>query len=154
MFKARHYDQAIEALKQALELDTNYPLTHAYLGFNYVAKGMFAEAVAAYEESIRLGNKTPGVQIYLGAAYAKAGERGKALKILDDLQKSGNYVSPGELPILYAALGEREKAFASLERAYTAHDLQLQYLSIDPAFDSLRSDARFKDLLRRVGLPQ
>lgn len=55
--------------------------------------------------------------------------------------------------MLYAALGEREEAFASLEKAYLAHDQQLQYLGIDPALDTLRSDARFKDLMRRVGLP-
>jgi hypothetical protein len=58
------------------------------------------------------------------------------------------------LPVLYAALGKREEAFASFEKAYLAHDQQLQYLGIEPAFDSLRSDTRFKDLMRRVGLPQ
>jgi serine/threonine protein kinase len=92
--------------------------------------------------------------VNLGAACAQAGERGTAQKILKRLQTSGEYVSPGELPVLYAALGEREKAFASLEKAYSAHDQQLQYLGVEPAFDSLRSDARFKDLLRRIGLPQ
>ena len=114
---------------------------------------MYAEAIAAYQEGIRLGNNTPGMQIYLGAAYAQAGERGKAQKILKQLQTSKEYVSPGELPVLHTALGEREQAFASLEKAYSAHDQQLQYLGIEPAFDSLRSDARFKDLMRRVGLP-
>jgi hypothetical protein len=58
------------------------------------------------------------------------------------------------LAILYAALGERDKAFASLERTYTAHDLQLQYRGTDPAFDRLRGDSRFANLLRRVGLSQ
>jgi hypothetical protein len=68
------------------------------------------------------------------------------------LQTSKEYVSPAELTVLYAALGEREQAFASLEKAYAAHDLQLQYLGADDSFDSLREDARFKDLMRRVGL--
>ena len=62
-------------------------------------------------------------------------------------------MSPGELAVLYAALGEREQAFTSLEEAFAARDLQLQFLGIDPAFDSLRGDPRFADLVRRVGLP-
>ena len=68
------------------------------------------------------------------------------------MQTSKEYVSPAELSLLYAALGEREQAFASLEKAYAAHDLQLQFLGVDASFDSLRSDPRFQDLMRRVGL--
>ena len=149
---ARQYDQAIEALKKTLELDRNYDLTHSYLGYAYTAKGMYAEAIAAYQQAIKAGGDTTEAQIYLGAAYAKAGEREKAQAILKRLQTSKEYVSPGELAILYASLGEREQAFASLEKAYAAHDLQLQYLGVDPAYDSLRGDPRFQDLLRRVGL--
>jgi hypothetical protein len=91
-------------------------------------------------------------QIYLGAAYARAGERGRARALLKRLETSKEYVSPGELAVLYAALGEHESAFASLERSYAAHDLQLKYLGVDPALDPLRSDPRFQDLMRRVGL--
>jgi adenylate cyclase len=92
------------------------------------------------------------VVLYLGAFYAKAGERKKAQEILKRLETSKEYVSPGELTVLYAALGEREQAFASLEKAYAAHDLQLQHLRAEIFFDSLREDSRFKDLMRRVGL--
>jgi serine/threonine protein kinase/TolB-like protein/tetratricopeptide (TPR) repeat protein len=150
---ARQYDEAIEALKETMELDRDFPIAHYVLGQAYVAKGMYAESVAAYREAARLGENSPSLQIYLGHAYAKAGERKKAQAILKRLEGGGEYVSPGELAILYAALGERERAFASLERAYAAHDLQLQYLGTDPAFDNLRSDPRFADLLRRIGLP-
>ena len=154
LYKARKYDQALEVLKKSLELDPNYPLTHTYLALTYAAKGMPAEAIAEHKESMRLGINTPGMQIYLGAAYAQAGDLGAAQKILRQLEASREYVSPGELPVLYAALGKREAAFASFEKAYQARDQQLQYLGIEPAFDGLRSDARFKDLMRRVGLPQ
>jgi hypothetical protein len=92
------------------------------------------------------------VRISLGAAYARAGDRDRARAILEQLETGRRYVSPGELAILYAALGERERAIASLERAYAEHDLQLQYIGADPAFDGLRNDPRFADLLRRVGL--
>ncbi len=154
LYFARRYDQAIGALRRTLELEQRYDIAHVILGYAYAAKGMFPEAIAAYEEAIRLGGNTPSVQISLGAAHARAGEREKALGILKRLGKGGEYVSPGELAILYAALGERERALASLERAYNEHDLQLQYLKVDPAYDPLRSDPRFRDLVRRVGLPQ
>jgi serine/threonine protein kinase/Tfp pilus assembly protein PilF len=154
LFKARKYDQAIEVLKKCLELDPNYALAHLYLAFTYAAKGMPAEAIAEHKESMRLGINSRGMQIYLGAAYAQAGDHKTALKILKQLETSREYVSPGELPVLYAALGQREEAFASFEKAYLAHDIQLQHLGVEPAFDSLRSDARFKDLMRRVGLLQ
>ena len=63
-------------------------------------------------------------------------------------------MSAGELAILLTALGEREQAFASLEEAYRAHDIQLQYLGVEPGFDPLRADPRFADLMRRVGFSQ
>ncbi len=118
-----------------------------------MAKGMFAEAIAEYQETIRLGLDIPGPQIYQGVVYARKGETEQARKILKQLQKSKEYVSPAELAILYAALEEYEQAFASLEKAYATHDLQLQSLAVDAAYDPLRSDSRFQNLLRRVGLP-
>jgi len=153
LYLARQYDEAIESLQKTRELDRDFPPTQNVLGFTYAAKGMYAKAIAAYQEAIRLGNKSPSLQIYLGAAYARAGDREKGRAILEQLQTSESYVSPCELAILHAALGEREPAFALLEKAYTAHDPSLQYLGIDPAFDSLRADPRFDDLVRRVGLP-
>ena len=152
LFFAGRYDEAIEAVKKTLALDPNFPLAHGYLGYIYAAKGMYPQAIAAYQEAIKFGFGGPSLQIYLGAAYAKAGETKKAREILKRLQATKEYVSPGELAILYGSLGEREQAFASLEKAFATHDLQLQYLGVDPAFDPLRSDSRFRDLMRRVGL--
>jgi TolB-like protein/Tfp pilus assembly protein PilF len=152
LFSARQYDQAIESLKRTLEIDQDYAYTHLFLGFTYAAKGMFAEAINAYLEAIRLGLDSPSTQVYLGAAYARAGDRERAQAVILNLQTSKQYVSPGQWAILYVAQGEREQAFAALEKAYEEHDLQLQYLGVDPAFDPLRSDPRFNDLLRRVGL--
>jgi serine/threonine protein kinase/Flp pilus assembly protein TadD len=154
LFSARQYDQAIEELKKTLEMDRDYSYTHLFLGFTYAAKGMHAEAIAAYQEAIRLGLDSPSTQIHLGAAYARAGDRERAQAILTRLQTGEEYVSPGQLATLYVAQGEREQAFAALEKAYEAHDLQLQYLGVDPALDPLRSDPRFQDLMRRVGLTQ
>jgi len=154
LYFARRYDEAVDALQKALELDQNYPPAHTILGFTYAAKGSFPEAIAEFQQAINSGDASSSTRIYLGAAYAKAGSRDEAQAILNELRNTTGYVSPGELAALYAALGEREQAFASLERAYTAHDVQLQFLGVDPALDPLRSDPRFQALMRRVGLPQ
>jgi len=151
-YEARQYDQAIEALTKTLELDQNFPYAHLFRGYTYAAKGMYPEAIAEYQEAIRLGHDTPSRQVFLGAAYAQAGDRERARTILKQLQTTKEYVSAGELAVLLAALGERDKAFASLEKAFEGHDLQLQYLGVSPTFDPLRSDPRFQDLVRRVGL--
>ncbi len=151
---ARKFDESIAETKKILELDQKFSPAYLVLGFAFAGKGMYKQAIAAYQESKQYGNTELSLNIYLGAGYARAGEREKAQEILKQLETSDKYVSPGELAVLYAALGEREKAFASLEKAYAAHDLQLQSLKIDSGFDSLRYDPRFQDLLRRVGLPQ
>jgi hypothetical protein len=86
--------------------------------------------------------------------YARAGDRKRAEEILKQLETSKTYVSPGELADLYVALGDHERAFASLEKGFAAHDTQLQFLGIDTGLDPLRSDPRLADLKRRVGLPE
>ena len=113
---------------------------------------MYPEAIAAFQRAIKISGPTTSDQIFLCRAYAKAGERGQAKALLKQLETTKEHVSHAELAVLYSALGERDKAFAALERAYAAHDYQLQYLGY-PEFDSLRSDPRFQELIRRVGLP-
>jgi serine/threonine protein kinase/Tfp pilus assembly protein PilF len=153
LFFARRYDDAIEAAKKALEIDQRNTLTHVVLGYTYTEKRMYPEAIAAYKEAIRLGGDNPSTQIFLGVAHARAGDHERAKVILERLQKNEAYVSPAELAALYVALGQREQALTSLEKGFAGRDLQLQYLGVDPSFDSLRDDPRFADLLRRVGLP-
>lgn len=91
---------------------------------------------------------------YMGYALAMSGKRGEALAVLNKLKTTKEYVSAAELAILYIGLGDKEGALAELEKAYSAHDLQMQYLKAESHYDSLRSDPRFADLVRRVGLPQ
>lgn len=150
---ARRYDDAIGETNKALESGEAFGL-YFVLGRAFHGKGMYRDAIRAYTESIRLGNRYSHTKICLGAAYAAAGESEKALRILTELETTEEYVSPGELPILYAALGDRDRAFATLERAYEARDLQLQYLTIEPGFDPIRDDPRFAEIVHRVGLPR
>jgi tetratricopeptide (TPR) repeat protein len=151
---ARRYDEAIAELKKVIQLDENNAAAHRWLSAAYSGKGSHSEALAAYLTAIRLGDVGPSGQIYLGAAYARVGDHDKARAILKQLETGEVFVSPGELPVLYVALDEYEKAFASFEKAYAAHDLQLQFLKIDPSFDRLRGDARFQGLVHRLGFPE
>jgi TolB-like protein/Tfp pilus assembly protein PilF len=151
---ARRYDEAIEQLKKTIEFDQNSPTARRVLGDVYLSKRMYAEAIAEYELTIKLGGAADGTQGRLGAAYAKIGERERALEILKRLQKDDGNVQQIQIAILYTALGDREQALATLERACADRLPGLQFLKVNPAFDDLRPDPRFKDLLRRMNLPQ
>ncbi|MBA3357344.1 MAG: protein kinase [Pyrinomonadaceae bacterium] len=150
---ARRFDEGIAAARSTLELDPTSDFANSMLGYNYAGKGMYREAIESYKKAVEFGDTSTGTQIYLGAAYAHAGEREKALEILRQLRSSKEYVSPGELPVLLGALGLKDEAFESFERAFAVRDLQLSTIAGDPAFDPLRNDPRFADLVRRVGFP-
>ncbi len=154
LYFARRYDEAVQQLQNVIKLDPDDRFAHAYLGYTYEAKGMYAQAIAEYQKRIRIEGETTSTLCYLGYALAMSGKRSEAQAILDKLKTTKEYVSPAELAVLYFGLGDKEGALTSLERAYAAHDLQMQFLKIDPHYDSLRSDPRFQDLMRRVGLPQ
>ncbi len=153
LFNARRYDEAIRQLQQVIELQPDFSYAHYFLGTSYAMKGMYTEAIAAYQRFSSIEGETTSTQIYLGYVYAMSGQREKAVAILNKLKTTKEYVSPAELAILYTGLGDKEGAFQELERAYGTHDLQMQYLKVEPHYDSLRSDPRFTDLMRRVGLP-
>ena len=115
-----------------------------------------SEAIAELQKSIPLSGSSPDEAVELGRAYAKSGKRAEALKILDDVNRLAErkYISSTVIASLYAALGDKEQAFALLEKAYKERDFLLVLLKIEPIFDPLRSDPRFTELVKRVGLPQ
>lgn len=148
------FDEAIDAVKKLLEQDQSNPNLHNLLAFTYLKKGEYQEAITSFEQAIKLGDDSPDTQMYLSEAYARVGETEKARAILKRLETGKEYVSPVSLALIYTALGERERAFALLERAYSAHDQQLVWIGLEGASDpTLRADPRFQDLLRRIGLP-
>lgn len=154
LYNAHRFNEAIRQLQHVIELQQDFSFAHYFLGVSYAMKGMYPEAIVEYQKFSSLEGETTSEQIYLGYTYAMSGQREKALAILNNLKTTKEYVSPAELAILYTGLEDKEGAFQALERAYAAHDLQMQYLKVEPHYDSLRSDARFTDLMRRVGLPQ
>lgn len=145
-------DQAIEAAKKMLELDEHNPDVHVLLGMAYRRKKQYVEAIAAYQEGIRRGDDSPDTQLLLGQAYARRGETEKARAILKELEKGRQYVSPMGFALLYASLGNYEKTLVLLESGYDARDKDLIWLNVEESFDPLRTDARFDDLLGRLGL--
>lgn len=151
-YYARQYDRAIEQLRKAVEMDPNFARAHQYLGRTYVKKGMYEEAVAECQKAWQLDN-TPRTLGFLGYAYAVSGKRGAAQKVIEELkgESKRRYVSPYWIAVVYAGLGDTDGALEWLERLYEERSGFLIFLKVEPIFDSLRSDPRFADLLRRAG---
>jgi TolB-like protein/Tfp pilus assembly protein PilF len=155
-YTARQYDQAIRAFQKALELEPDMVEAHVGLGWVYEKKKMYREAIAELEKAVNLSNRHDLIVASLGKVLGDSGREQKARKILEELEERSKhrYISPCLIALVHIGLGERDKAIASLEQGYTDRDQWMLYLKVDPHLDDLRSDPRFKDLLRRVGLPQ
>jgi serine/threonine-protein kinase len=150
----RQYDQAIEQCRKALDIDPDYVSAHDCLGEAYLAKGMLEKAVAEFQRAASGGDAVRIVG--LARAYGVMGKRNEARKVLDELKKESkqSYFPPYLLGTIHVALGENEQGLFLLEEAYTHRDPYLVHLKKDAAFDPLRSDARFQDLLHRLSFPQ
>lgn len=153
-YYARQYQQVIRQEARTLEMDPRFWLSHINLGRSYTQVHQHHEAIAELQQAKEQSAANTEVLSFLGFAYTAAGKREDALKILDTLlaQARQGYVPSYHFAILYAGLGEKDQAFEWLERAYDKHAVDLFTLKVEPMFDSLRSDPRFPDLLRRVGL--
>ena len=152
---ARQYDEAIRQSEKAIIMDPNYALAHGYLGMALEHKGLVKEAVAEFHKGFTLSGGLPIYLAHMGHAYAVAGEKHKAEETLHELKKLSKrrYVSAIEVALVYAGLRETRAAFAWLQKAYDERARLPLFLKMDPAFDSLRSDPRYEQLLSRVGLP-
>ncbi len=158
----RHYDQAIEQLKKTIEMDQNFAPAHESLAQTYEMKGMFEEAISEYEKHSVLQGMPPEEAAKeakgLREAYRKSGASGYWRKRIEFFER-WRAEQPDFLPQLsmvasfYAQLGEKEQAFAFYEKAYEERRSEVIRLK-SPFHDSIRSDPRFQDLMRRIGLPQ
>jgi tetratricopeptide (TPR) repeat protein len=137
-------------LRRTLELEPRFSPTHLYLGEAYLRKEMYPEAIAAYRESASLGD--PSYSAPLGYAYGRVGKRAEARKVIEQLHRRPS-MSPTSIAIVYAGLGDKDRAFALLEPAFKEHDDSLIYLKSQTFFDPLRSALRFQALLRRMAFP-
>jgi len=151
---AHYYDDSIQQSRKTIEMDPNFALAHNQLGQAYLQKQMRDEAVAELRKAVQLSGSSPTCIANLARAYAVFGERSEALKLLSDLKNRSNrgHSYAPEIAMIYVALRDRDQAMNWLEKGYEGrfNPGVLQR----PGFDPLRSDPRFEDLLRRIGLPR
>src|SRR5215471_17847312 len=151
-----NFDAAIEQSKRLLDLDPNFPRGHETFGMVYLAQGHYAEAIAQLQQAVDLSARRDRRPLRtLGYAYAISGRRAEALAILKGLQEKyeGHEASPIDLACIYAGLGDKDQAFAWLEKAFQDHSSRLGRTRWETGFESLRSDPRYADLMRRMGVP-
>src|SRR6266404_2638465 len=156
LYLARRFDEAIEQCRKTLELDPSFTPVHGTLAEVYAAKGMYLETLAEYEEYSALSGGSPRSTAFVGYAHARLGQRSQAFRVLEQLRAASKqkYVPALSFAIVYVGLGEKEQAFLWLEKAYDERTNSLAYLKVQATWDPLRSDPRFADLVRRMGLPQ
>ena len=155
-YYAHRYDDALEQCRKVLDLDSTFASAHVRMVQAYEQKGMFDDAIAETEKLIPLRREERPEDIdALRRAYRMSGAKGYWRLRLGSVQEQSkhHYVSPSFVASIYASMGEKEQAFSWLEHAYAERDNWLTFLKVDPRFDTLRLDPRFRDLLRRIGLP-
>ena len=157
LVSARRYDEAIAHLKKALELDPNFRLAHVALINAYRMKGMYAESVAERIVALKLANEDQwAAELHDG--FAKGGWNGflqAEYRRAASTEHSVDRVSYYNEAVVLAELGEKEKAFAALNKSFEAHENpSLVVLKVEPRLDALRDDPRFDGLLKRIGFPQ
>ncbi len=152
-YHARQYDQAIDQMRKSLDMDPNFARGHWAISEPLEQQQRYEEAIAELQKARQL-DETPIMLAFLGHVYAVTGKRAEAQKIINELNKlSGRmYVDPYFLAQIYTALGDRDRAFQQLEQAYEQRSSSLVWLKVEPKFDALRTDARYANLLRRIGL--
>ena len=155
-YHMRRYDAAIEQYRKGSELDPEFFETPFTLGQAYERKGMYREAIAECQQAMASHGRDAGIVSTLAYVYAMSGKRDEAQKLIAELTErwKQSYFPPTYVALAYTGLGDKDKAFYWLDKAYAEQDAQLIYINVEPEFEPLRDDPRFHDLLRRIGLQQ
>jgi TolB-like protein/DNA-binding winged helix-turn-helix (wHTH) protein/Tfp pilus assembly protein PilF len=150
----RDYDKAITQFQRSLEMDPNSGFANWAIGRAQIEKHAYSEAIGSLQKSITLSGDSPDELVELARANALSGRKSEALKNVDDLTRpmEHRYVAPTSIGSIYAALGDTDRAFEWYERAFRERDVLLVLMKVDPMFDGVRSDPRFNELMKRVGL--
>jgi TolB-like protein/DNA-binding winged helix-turn-helix (wHTH) protein/Flp pilus assembly protein TadD len=150
---AHSYEESIQQSRKTIEMDPNFALAHNQLAQAYLQKHMYDEAVAELQQAVKLSGNSPTCMANLARAYVASGKRNEAVKLLGDLKKRSNpgYSNASEIAMIYASLGDTDQAMNWLEKGY--EERFNPGVLLRPGFDPLRSDPRFQNLLRRIGLP-
>ena len=152
----RKYDEAIAQYKKTLDLDPNFPTAHYFLGRAYEFKGMYDEAVAEYTKSQAVSILPPETVQKLKDVYARSGWKAYLQMSIDLLMHDSQRTvfPPFAIASFYARLGNNDEAIKALEKGYEEREFRMTLLSVSAEFDGLRSDPRFRELVRRMGLPE
>jgi len=156
-FYAGRTEEGMASMQKALELDPSFSDASLVLARAYLAQGMYQRATAELQKALTSNNTETLLLGALAHVYARAGQREEALKLVGELKRieaeERGYVAPFGIIWAYAGLGDKDQAFALLERAAEEHSDRIVWLNVDPLLEPLRSDLRFHDLVHRVGLP-
>ena len=149
---AHYYDESIRQSRKTIEMDPAFALAHNQLGQAYLQKQMPHEAITELQKAVQLSAGSPTCIANLARAYAASGKKSEAVKLLSDLKKRSNasYSHASEIAVVYAALDDKAQAMNWIEKGY--QERFNPGVLLRPGFDPLRSDPRFQDLLRRIGL--
>ena len=143
-------EAALTQSLKALEMDPNFDFAHFSVGMSEIRKGRPAEGIVEMEKARGLRN-WPEFMARLGYVYAASGKRDEAVKLIDELSRR-QYPSPVWIAVIYLGLGDKDRAFEWLGKAYEERSPDLMWLKVDPSYDPVRSDPRFIQLLKKVGL--
>jgi tetratricopeptide (TPR) repeat protein len=156
----RRYDESIAQYQKVLDLNPNLPEVRAELSWAYAMKRMYPQALAEFDkiadQDKAVAAENQFVASSLGWVYAVSGRRADALKIAKEFKElsSHTYVDFYQVAAIYAGLGDKDEAFRLLEKGYAQHSATMPWLTIDVFWYGMRSDPRYADLVRRMGLPQ
>ena len=155
LYYSGQYDQAMKKLSASLEMDPKFLLAHLWKARVYQQKKMYPESIAAYKQALTFSNDWPVALAGLGNVFGTAGQKDEARKILADMKNlsSEKFVTAYGIALVYAGLGETDNAFQWLNKAYDERSNWLVWLKLDPRWYGIRSDKRFDELARKVGLP-
>jgi serine/threonine-protein kinase len=153
---ARDFDKAIEECHKALEMDKHSTFAYRNLGLAYLQKGEIENAISALSKAVTFSSGGLAFEAYLGFAYGVANKQKEALETLENLREIAKerYVPVYNFAIIYLGLGKLDETFEWFEKAFEERSGFMPFLKVEPIIDSLRSDPRFQDLVKRIGLPE
>ncbi len=156
LYSAGRSDEAIKQLSETLERDSNFTAAHWFLGWTYALMHDYQRSVASLRRALELSSENPRIMADLVHVYGISGRNGEALTMLaklNELSRTGHYVSPYSYAVAYTGLGEREKAFDELEKAMRNSPWEMVNVNVDHMLDPLRTDPRFRQLVLRLNIP-